>query len=538
MPSGRWFEMMRYFLAVAIGLVAALFAVLPGNAHPHIWIDARVALVFNGAGALTGLRHQWTFDEAFSAWAVTGLDTNGDGEVSPQEMAELGAEYVSGLGEYDFFTFAGEGDRDFALTPHGAPDMSLSDRRVVMEFTLDLPQAHAIADAFEVAVFDPEWYVALEFVADTPVTLQGAPDACAATLVEPVQVSAEVEERLLALGPDVTQLPSDLRAALREAGERVRVTCDGLQVADTAVEAIEQAAPAVRSAPFSAPPSEVGLPLPRDGFFGWIYEVQRSFYQSLTAALGDLRTDGNAFWVLGTLSFLYGVFHAAGPGHGKVVISSYVLATERQVARGVVMSFAAAMVQAVVAVVFVSVLAMALGLTSTAMSDAATWMTLGSYGLVVLMGLWLVARKLFGWGGHHHHHDSGRDHHGDKSHHHDHDHAHHHMVTPEQTGGSLRDAVAVILAVGLRPCSGALVVLVFSLSAGVFAAGIAATFLMALGTALTVSLLATLALVIKDGSLRLSGPGSVLAGRIVWWLELLGAFAVLGFGVILLMAMI
>ncbi len=520
-------------------LSIGLCAVLPATAHPHIWVDARVGLVFDDAGELAGIRHTWLFDEAFSAWAVTGLDVNGDGSVSSDELAELGADYVSGLAEYDFFTFAGEGDQDFDLVPDGAPVMQVVDGRVEMVFTLALPRPHRVADAFEVAVFDPEWYVALELVEADPVALVNAPAQCTATLIEPAQVSTEVEERLLELGPDVTQLPSDLRAALREAGERVRVACGGTQRAETAVEAIEQAAPQIRQAPFSAPPSEIGIPLPRDGFFGWIFEVQRSFYQSLTEALGDLQTDQNAFWVLGTLSFLYGIFHAAGPGHGKVVISSYVLATEKQVSRGVILSFASAFVQAVVAVVFVSILALALNLTSAAMSDAATWMTAGSYALVMLMGLWLIARHVFGWG--HHHHHAGHGHGGDKSHGghaHDHEHDdHHHVVMPEQTGGSLRDSVAVVLAVGLRPCSGALVVLVFALSAGVYAAGIASAFLMALGTALTVSVLASAALVIKDLGSRLSGRGTALAGQVIWWLELAGAFLVFGFGLILFLAM-
>lgn len=537
--------MRRLFLSWLLWLCIGLAAVLPVQAHPHIWVDAKVGLVFNDAGELAGIRHTWTFDEAFSAWAVTGLDVDGDGTVSSEEMADLGADYVSGLSEYDFFTFAGEGDTDFDLHPADAPLMRFADGRVEMVFTLALPQPHWVADAFEVSVFDPEWYVALDLVETDPVELVNAPAQCTVQLIEPQQVSAVVEERLLSLGPEVTQLPGDLRAALRGAGERVRLSCGGVQRPETAVEAIEQAAPQLRSAPFSAPPTEIGIPLPRDGFFGWVFEVQRSFYQSLTRALGDLQTDQNAFWVLGTLSFLYGIFHAAGPGHGKVVISSYVLATEKQVSRGVIMSFASAMVQAVVAVTFVSILALALNLTSTAMSDAATWMTAGSYVLVMLMGLWLIVRHLFGWGHHHHHSEHG--HHGDKSHGghmHVHEHAHedehdghHHMVMPEQTGGSFRDAAAVVLAVGLRPCSGALVVLVFALSAGVFAAGIASAFLMALGTALTVSVLASAALVIKDLGSRLSGQGTALAGHVIWWLELVGAFLVFGFGLILLLAM-
>ena len=113
--------------------------------------------------------------------------------------------------------------------------------------------------------------------------------------------------------------------------------------------------------PFAAPPNEPVIAPGQGGFVGWIGEQQRVFYRAMTGALGALHEDGNAFWILGGLSFLYGVFHAAGPGHGKVVISSYVLASERQLRRGVVLSFLSAMMQAAVAIGFVLVVAAVLG---------------------------------------------------------------------------------------------------------------------------------------------------------------------------------
>ena len=145
--------------------------------------------------------------------------------------------------------------------------------------------------------------------------------------------------------------------------------------------------------PFGGPPPEPGFTLPNTGVLGWIAEQQRRFYQALTEALAALQRDNNAFWILGSLSFLYGVFHAAGPGHGKVVISSYVLANERQVRRGIALSFAAAMLQAAVAIAFVLVLAAALNFTATAMGEVANWIGIVSYGLVALLGLWLIGRQ-------------------------------------------------------------------------------------------------------------------------------------------------
>lgn len=109
-------------------------------------------------------------------------------------------------------------------------------------------------------------------------------------------------------------------------------------------------------------------------------------------------------------------------------------------------------------------------------------------------------------------------------------------MTPEQTSGGWREKLAVVLAVGLRPCSGALVVLAFALSQGLLAAGIVSVILMGLGTGLTIAVLASLAVGLKGLAIGVSGAGGATALRIVWWAELLGAVLVLGFGVLLLLA--
>jgi ABC-type nickel/cobalt efflux system permease component RcnA len=217
------------------------------------------------------------------------------------------------------------------------------------------------------------------------------------------------------------------------------------------------------------------------------------------------------------------------------------------------------MLQSVVAVVLIGIMAGALALTSTAIGDAANWIGIVSYALVALLGLWLIARKLFRFGHDHRrdhkrarahlygdevepeHHDHSQDH---DHHEHDarsevsHDHEHRHVVTAADIRGDWREQLAVVLAVGLRPCSGALVVLVFALSQDLLAAGIAAVFLMGLGTAITVAALASLAVGAKGLAARLAGVDSPLGTRVLWWLELLAAAVVFAFGVILLLASI
>ncbi len=501
-------------------------------AHPHIFIDAQVGITLDDAGRLTALQHSWTFDSAFSVWMVQGLDTDGNGVVTPDEMQDLADENMLGLAEFGFYTSAGD---NMAFSAVGDQRMRYENSRVTLDFSITALDPQPVGGRFELGVYDAEYYVAIAFDDVSDVSLVNAGADCSIHLEPPTPMSRAVEERLFALGPEVLELPPDLAAAMRGTQGMIVLSCGDAPAPATALEAVNDVAQSRPVTPFGGPPPEVGLNLPRTGFFGWLQEQQRTFYAAMTGALDALRTDWTAFWVLGGLSFIYGVFHAAGPGHGKVVISSYVLANERQLRQGIVLSGISALMQAIVAIAFVLILAGLLNLTSTAMGDAAHWVGVISYGLVALLGLWLVLRKLFGWGHSHGHHGHGHSH--DDHHHHDHGHDHmHHAVGPSDIKGDWREQLGVVFAVGLRPCSGALVVLVFALSQGLLAAGIVSVVLMALGTAITVAALATLAVMAKGLASRIGGADSALAGHTVWWAELVGAIFVLGFGLLLLVA--
>lgn len=539
----------------ALGIVGLA---VPAAAHPHILIDARVAVIFDDAGAVVGLQHAWSFDTAFSAWVIQGLDVNDDRQTSPDELQGLADENMTGLADYNFYTYAGNAEAPMEFAPAGDQRMVYADGHTTLSYGLNALQPEPVGARFELGVYDPDYYVAISFADASAVTLVNAPAGCGVVLEPPKEMADDVAERLYALGPDVVDLPADLAAALRGTQGVIVIDCAGADAAapSSALEAVTAVAEARPATPFGGPPAEVGLNLPRTGIFGWLASQQRDFYRALTQALDALRSDWTAFWVLGGLSFIYGVLHAAGPGHGKVVISSYVLANETQLRRSIWLSALSAMLQSSVAVVFVLVAAGILGMTSLAMDNAANWIGIASYGMVALLGLWLIARKLFGWGQHHHpapktdlahkahahlhgaaaHPHNGHDHH-EHSHDHDHEHGEHlHIVPPAVTTGSWREQLGVVLAVGLRPCSGALVVLVFALSQGLLLAGIAAVFLMGVGTAITVAVLATLAVTAKGLAGRIGGVDNPVTARIVWWLELAAAVAVLAFGLVLLIA--
>jgi nickel/cobalt exporter len=299
--------------------------------------------------------------------------------------------------------------------------------------------------------------------------------------------------------------------------------------------------------------------VPVGGVLGWIFAKQAEFYRQFSGLIRASRADGHAAWSLFGLSFFYGIFHAAGPGHGKAVISSYLVANGETWRRGVVLSFASALIQALVAVVVVGVAAALLNATAATMNNTVNVIETVSYALIIVIGLRLLWVK--GWAffaalrtlhrptavgaavtppdllhahrGHEHHaHDRhGHDHHdhqhnGDDHHHrganshsHDghahcecHDHAsawgHAHAPEPKELAGpgGWRRGFSAVVAVGARPCSGAIIVLVFALAQGLFSAGMVSTFIMGLGTAITVAAIASIAVSAKSWAARRRNP--------------------------------
>jgi len=341
------------------------------------------------------------------------------------------------------------------------------------------------------------------------------------------------------------------------------------------------------------------------GIVGWILLKQAEFYKQFSGLIRAAKTDGSAAWSLFGLSFIYGIFHAAGPGHGKAVISSYMIANEETWRRGVFLSFASAFLQALVAVVFVGIAAMLLNTTAATMKTAVDWIEIVSYALIMLIGLrlvWVKGRALIAETHRVHspktvgaavtpvalrydHHDHGHapaahahadahghDHHGHTHHHHDHahhDHAHHdhahdhaacghadcghdhhhhdhcdhasawghaHAPEPEELAGpgGWQRGLSAVVAVGLRPCSGAILVLVFALAQGLFWAGVVSTFLMGLGTAITVAVIATIAVSAKAWAGRLANTRSGYGMLAMRAIEVGAAVVIVAFGALLL----
>ena len=288
----------------------------------------------------------------------------------------------------------------------------------------------------------------------------------------------------------------------------------------------------VRKMPFGIGGSEGAASPPTNAFVAWLLAEQSAFYLAISQAVRAAKSDETAVFGLVGLSFLYGVFHAAGPGHGKAVIASYMIANESALRRGTLIAFLAAALQGLVAIAIIGIIAVVLHGTARDMTAAGGIIELLSYAAIAAFGLWLVWRK-------------GRSFllavrpslPSDPAHIHDENCGHAHMPDPALLSRpmSLKDLAATVFAAGLRPCTGAILVLVYALSQGIFAIGVGAVVAMSLGTAITTSALAALAVFAKMLALRFAGGGSRRSEIAVRGLELAAAVIVtlLGTGLLL-----
>jgi nickel/cobalt transporter (NicO) family protein len=338
--------------------------------------------------------------------------------------------------------------------------------------------------------------------------------------------------------------------------------------------------------PRAAPDAQVG------GIVGWLLMKQSEFYREMSSTIRAAKADGSAVWTLLAISFAYGIFHAAGPGHGKTVISSYLIANEETARRGIVLSFVSALMQSLIAVLIVGIGAWLLNVTASTMCGAERVIEIASYVLIAAFGIRLVwtkgssfvgaLRSFYGrskpqlapvlanaaalhpnhehhsydhGGLGHHHHDHAATHatvihehvpgHAHPQHH-DHDHVHDehcghsHGPEPAQLAGpgGWRRGLSAVFTVGIRPCSGAILVLVFSLAQGQFWAGIAATFVMGLGTAITVATIAIIAVSAKGLARRMTAGRDGTGALLMRGIEFGAAGLVLLFGVGLLLGYI
>lgn len=278
---------------------------------------------------------------------------------------------------------------------------------------------------------------------------------------------------------------------------------------------------------------------------GW----QRELHRGLTLAITQLSSapSTTAWATLLGASFGYGIFHAAGPGHGKAVLSTYLLSQGGAVGKALTLSVAAALLQALVAIALVAVLVYGLGWLTREAMGSVVWVERASFAMVALLGLWLCVRALRQLRGSY---QSAAAHrpvatyrpatvsHGARAHQHDAGCCgHEHHVDPARIA-NWRTGVATVFAIGLRPCSGGVLVLGAASLLGQFWAGVAAVLVMAAGTALAVSGLALISVMARGWAERrvVTHTSGQRAQRLLGWAALAGGATIVFLGISLSLA--
>lgn len=189
MPIPRKRPLVASFALLA-GLIAAPSLVA---AHPHVSVSAKSTILAEPDGRITAIRHEWTFDEGFSAYSTTGLDTNKDGALDREELAALAKVNVESLHEYSYFTRLKAQAAEAAYGEVRDYWLSFDGKALTLHFTLPLAGAPVFAKGAKLDVSDPSYFVAFDFAPDKPVTVEGAKGACTASIKRP---AAALTQRL------------------------------------------------------------------------------------------------------------------------------------------------------------------------------------------------------------------------------------------------------------------------------------------------------------------------------------------------------
>jgi len=185
-------KMMRQFSGVVLLAIALAVAPRIANAHPHVWITATSELIYAADGAITGVRHAWTFDDMFSTYALQGMESKVKGVYTHEELAPLAQTNVESLKEFGFFTFAKADGKKQKFDEPVDYFLEFRDGLLTLHFTLPL-KTPVKSKELALEVFDPTFFVDFKFAEQNPVRLVGAPTACHISFQRPNDGAASAQ---------------------------------------------------------------------------------------------------------------------------------------------------------------------------------------------------------------------------------------------------------------------------------------------------------------------------------------------------------
>ena len=272
-----------------------------------------------------------------------------------------------------------------------------------------------------------------------------------------------------------------------------------------------------------------------------IQSLQRGFHLELSQSIRNIQNNGLIASIsLITLSFIYGVFHAIGPGHGKIIISTYLLTQESKLKRGILLSMTSSFFQGFTAIFLVLIIKIILNFSFRETLKFSSDLEIVSYILITLVGLYIIFTKLikiiykikyfFS-----HSEKNTQKLQNQNSHHH---HSHSHGPSVEELNdSSLKSLLSIAFAIGIRPCSGAIIVLLLSFSLKLYISGILSVLVMSVGTGLSTSILAAISVYGRKTAIKLLSllPDETGNSKNIFdWISLFGGIIILVFGLLLI----
>ena len=208
---------------------AALVLVGAAQAHPHVWVSVQTELLMNDK-QVEAVRHHWTFDEAFSAFASQGLDEDGDGKLSREELQPLAQVNVESLSEFGFFSDLYEaGTPDNGEAIFGQPEnywLTVDGDQLTLHFTLPVVMNVNAAQEVVLDVYDPTYFVDFSFAERKPAKVVKGPRGCNISIKKPEELDDDTASLLAQIPADQRDIPEDLMQITSTMANQVILKCD------------------------------------------------------------------------------------------------------------------------------------------------------------------------------------------------------------------------------------------------------------------------------------------------------------------------
>jgi len=187
---------MRSAFVAFVSLLALVGIASPARAHPHVWVTAKAEIVYGADGNVSGVRHQWTFDAGYSAYLTQGLDKNGDGKLTPDELQEMAKENAESLVDFEYFTVLKINGAKQAFEPPREYGMTFENGLARLWLVLPL-KGPPKGKTLSLEVYDPTFFVSFSLAeGEDAVRLAGAPKGCAATVSRPKPTAVAEQQKL------------------------------------------------------------------------------------------------------------------------------------------------------------------------------------------------------------------------------------------------------------------------------------------------------------------------------------------------------